>query len=46
MSSLCTGQIVKQPKLLFVKYLTQFVCLIHSSMTKRTPNQQGDLANT
>ena len=44
-SALFTGQIVKEPKYILLKYLTQCVCLNRCSITKYTQNQLSELAN-
>ena len=45
-SALIIGQIVKQPRWILVKYLTQCVCLNKFSMTKCFPNKHNKLDNT
>ena len=44
-SALCNIKIVKQPKWIFLKYLTQYVGLSQSMKTKCFPNQHGNLSN-
>ena len=45
MSASLTGQITKQPECRLVKYLSQFICISHFSMTKCTLNNLSKLAD-